>query len=358
MTVYQKISGVWTPATRPYYKVGNVWYPTKSVHFKDNGIWHTSYEFDLVPPNTPQIELSIVENDQDGRWIRVGVRTTGVYSDSDLQLIRVLTTYEGAMPTTPYGGTYTRKSDTNWPNEAWSDWKYNSYGDHGDTHVVSYKQWPLNPGTTTSLAAGTYHFGVWSLDNNGNWSAGVFTSIEMPKKGVNAPNIVVKEARFQANSSGSYTSAGYTAGQLVQQGSPRSRGLWFHGNQISEAMGNSGAVTIRNAQIQVSRTNDSGAATANVYLFHHGYATASALPGSSPTFSEATKVGTINKGETKWFTIPETFYDNFDTGIKGFGLSDRDPAKASAFPEDYSIVQSTIDSLRSGEVHVVWKEQL
>jgi hypothetical protein len=365
MSVYYKVSGAWQLVQEPYWKAGGIYKPARAVYLKTGGVWEPVYEYDITPPDPPTIELAIVENDEGGRWIRVGIRSPNSNHDTNLRRIRVLTTYNGAMPTTYNGGSYWSKSDDNWPNEPWSEWRYNYSaaipytGNHQDSSSVSYKQWPINPGTTTRITGGqTYHFAAWSEDLYGNWSVGNFAAIAVPKDGVDAPNVVKKEARFQANSSGSYTANGFAAGVLTQQANPISRGLWFHGQQLSDSIGNSGPVTIKSAQIQVQRGEDNGQPTANVYLFWHGYSTSAGLPESSPSFSNTTLVGTINKGETKWFTIPSTFNTHYNSDIKGFGLSHKDPIKAAAGADDYSVMKSTTDSLRSGEVHLVWEEQL
>ena len=104
----------------------------------------------------------------------------------------------------------------------------------------------------------TYYFTGWALDNSGNWSAGTPASITVPKNSKDVPNIVTKEARIQPNSSGSWKTAGFQGGDLIQQWSPGAMGLWFYGNQITDSMGSSGKVSVRSAQIYIRREDDSG----------------------------------------------------------------------------------------------------
>jgi hypothetical protein len=372
--IYQKINGVWTQAQRPYLHKGDpgqsgVWSALSAAYVKRSGVWVQAYEYDVDPPNPPEVTLSIYEdwngNKLHTRWIYVGVRLPGASNDPDARLSRVLTTYAGKPPTTQFGGTWTPGSDSSYPSEPWSEWRYNAFGVHKDTSVYIYKQWPRNAQPGTIIAGNRhYHFGAWSLDNNGNWSAPVQAQIWVPKASVNAPNIVVKEAKFQPVYSGSWTTSGFKPGSLVQQNSPRSTGLWFYGNQITDSFGaqttRGESITVKTAQIYIKRENDNGAADANIYLFWTPYAWISSLPaaGASIVREEPIKLGTLAKGQGKWFDLPTSYRNNLNHDIKGLGLSYKDPAKAAAFPEDYSSVVGTEVNLRVGELNIVWQEEL
>lgn len=374
MTLYQKVDGAWVPAQRAYVKQNGVWVASSEAWVKRSGAWVQAYDYDVIPPNPPEITLSVYE-DFDvikgkktlvTRYIRVGARLPGSSNDPDAQLTRVLTTYGGKPPTTQFGGTYTSASDASYPSEPWSEWRYNAYGPHKDTSAYIYKQWPRNATTGVKVAYDTtYYFTGWSLDNSGNWSVATEANIHIAKAGVDMANIVVKEARFQPDSSGSWRSTGFASGALVQQKNPKSQGLWFYGNQFTDSIGaqtTSGeTVNIRSAQIFVQRAaDDSGQANANLYLFWNGYGTPAALPapGAAIARAEITKIGTLAKGQGKWFELPDAFKNNLNTSLKGIGLDWKDPIKADAFPEDYSQVISVADNLRCGEVHIVWDEEL
>ena len=369
MAIHQKVDGVWTKAQRPYVRVNDVWVAGKTAWVKRSGVWVKAYEYDVTPPNPPEITLSISETRSGGtvssRWIRVGVRLPGSSNDSDARLTRVLTTYDGKAPTTQFGGTWTSAVDDTYPGEPWSEWRYNDFGPHKDTSVYAYKQWPRNAGGKYKIPGDrTYHFTGWSLDQDGNWSVANAASIKVPKAAVDSPNVVIKEARFQPNASGSWVTAGYVSGNLVQQRSPNSTGLWFYGNQFTDSIGaqTTGSETIKvtSAQIYVLRENDDGAANANIYLFWTDYPYVSSLPAAGAGIHryEITKLGTLAKGQAKWFTLPSAYYNNLNKSIKGLGLDGKDPVKATAFPEDYSAVTSTATNLRCGEVHIVWQETL
>jgi hypothetical protein len=366
--LYQKVDGVWVLCQRPYVKRNGVWTPADEAWIKSGGAWVQAYDFDVTPPNPPQIDLSVFE-DYDTikgvktlvtRYIKVGVRLPGGANDPEARLVRVLTDYAGKPPTTQYGGTFTSAPDDNYANEPWSEWRYNEFGAHADTSVTNYKQWPRNATAGSVVGSDqTYNFTGWSLDAAGNWSAATPASIHIPKAGIAAANVITHEARFQPNASGSWRNTGFQSGNLVQQKSPRSQGLWFYGNQFTDSI--NGQVTIKNSQIRIVRAaDDGGSATANIYLFWTDYGSTGALPatGTAITRHNITKIGQLSKGEADWFDLPAAFNDDLATNIKGMGLDWKDPAKADAFPADFSSVVSTASAIRCGEVHVVWEEQL
>ena len=119
-------------------------------------------------------------------------------------------------------------------------------------------------------------------------------------------------------------------------------------------------IKVTNSQIYVIRGDDDGQANANVYLFWTTYDQVSTLPakGQAITRNEITKLGTLAKGQAKWFDLPDKYNDNLNKSIKGLGLDGKDPAKATSYPDDYSTVTSTATNLRCGEVHIVWQETL
>lgn len=378
MPIYQRVNGVWTLCQRPYVLRNGAWTAVNEAWVRRSGNWVQAYNYDVTPPDPPEIALAVVEdfNTVKGvktlntRYVRVGVRLPGVANDPSAKLVRVLTDYEGKPPTTQFGGTKTIAPDANYPDEPWSEWRFGlpgapGYSGHPDSSVMTYKQWPRNFGPGQIIKSdSTYHFTGWSLDENGNWSAATQASIHIPKAGVDMPNVVTKEARFQPNSSGSWRTAGFASGDLVQQNSPRSQGVWLYGNQFTDSVGSNTTsgetITVKSAQIFVRRNDDGGSAVCNVYVFWMPYGTVGTLPpaGNALDRHEITKVGTLAKGQGAWFDLPPTFANNLSTGIKGIGLDWKDPVKSTAFPEDYSSVVSTAVNLRCGEVHVVWEEEL
>lgn len=369
MSVHYKTGGAWVEADQVYVKVQGIWVEARQVHNKISGSWVKVHEYDSTPPDPPVISLEVIDTEytensveKSGRYIKLGIRTPPASHDSKLKRVRVLTTYNNAAPTTQFGGTYTApQSDADWPDEPWSDWHYNGYGSgksHPDSSQYNYKQWPRNATQQSNLAEGRYYFSAWAEDKSGNWSAGTHTFIDLPKKSVESANVIRKEARIRANTAGSWVDGAFVSGQLEQRyANPKSRGFYFYGNEITNVIGDQGTPTIKGAQIFLIRGDDSGKPSANVYLFWHTETTSSGL-SSQPTRHEATKIGTIAKGEAKWFTIPESMWPNLEADdIKGFGLDHINPVMASGFPEDYSVIKSTGEQARSGEVHLVWVER-
>ena len=370
MALYQYDGTTWVLCNRPYVKVNGVWTASDAAYMRIGGTWQQAYDYDVTPPDPPVISLSVAEDFDtvkgqkklSTRYIKVGIRLPPVANDPDVRLVRVLTTYNGKPPTTQFGGTYTSGSDHNYPNEPWSEWRYNDYGGHKDTSVVVSKQWKPNYASGDVIPSDTtYYFTGWTLDNSGNWSASTPASIHVPKASQDMPNVITKEARIQPNSSGQWRTNGFHGGDLIQQSSPRSIGLWLYGNQISDTIGQQGTPTIKSAQIYIKRrTNDTGQANANLYLFWTDNGTVGGLPaaGTSIGRTEVTKLGTLAKGQGKWFNIPETYYNNMNSGIKGMGLDNKDPIKADAFPADFSTIVGVADNVRCGELHIVWEETL
>lgn len=369
MAIYQNINGVWTLCQRPYVNRNGVWTACSEAWVKRSGTWVQAYEYDVTPPDPPQISLEVVEdfNTIKGvktlatRYIKVGVRLPPAQNDPDARLTRVLTDYNGKAPTTQFGGTYTSAPDATYPNEPWSEWRYNEFGGHNDTSVYVYKQWPRNASSGTIVKSDeTFYFTGWSLDNSGNWSASTPASIHTAKASKDMPNIVTKETRIQPNSSGSWRSDGWHGGKLIQQKSPRSVGLWLYGNQITNSFNVAvSKTTIRSAQIYIKRENDTGVANANVYLYWTANGTVGGLPspGAALGKTEITKLGTLAKGQGAWFDLPSSFENNLNGGIKGMGLDWKAPDKADAFPNDYSSVVGVDQNLRCGELHITWEEE-
>lgn len=368
MTVHYKTGGAWTEADQVFFKNQDVWIEALEVHRKIAGSWVKVHEYDSTPPDPPVVSLEIIDTEyteekveKSGRYIKLGIRTPPVAHDEKLKRVRVLTTYNQKAPTTQFGGTYTSASDADWPDEPWSDWHYNGYGSgksHPDSSSYNYKQWPRNATQQSNLGEGRYYFSAWAEDKHGNWSAGTHTYIDLPKKSVDSANVIRKEARIRANSAGSWAGDAFVSGQLEQRYSnPKSRGYYFYGHEITNVIGDQGTPTIKSAQIYLVRGDDDGKPSANVYLFWHTEPSSSGL-SSQPVRSEEDKIGTIAKGEGKWFTIPASYWPNLESDdIKGFGLDYKDPAKASGFPEDYSVIKSVGEQARSGEIHLVWVER-
>jgi hypothetical protein len=368
VALYQKDAGVWKLCQRPYVKRNGVWVAVQEAYVKRSGVWTKAYEYDITPPPQPEISTEIIEAFSGGiattRYIKVGLRMPGGVHSPEIKQIRLLTTYNGGQPTTQFGGTYWTPSDNGYPSETWSDWKYGIYGVHDDTSNWQYKQWPVNAAAGTVLTADkTYYFSAWAMDDNGNWSGATHASVYIPKPTVNTPNIVTREAYFQPNTAGSYRGEtdAWSDGQLLQQKSPRSIGMWFYGNQIIESVGattvRSGSVNVTKAQIYIKRMNDEGSASAYMTLFWTGIGTPGTLPDNGPAKQELTNIGQLAKGEGQWFDMPLGFRNNFNEQIRALGLDWKRPSQTDASPADFSRVANLANAPSCGKIHLVWQEE-
>lgn len=365
MAIYVNVNGTWTPVVRPYVRKAGVWAPAMGVFSRTSGAWQQPFEYDVTPPSAPELTLTVETNSSGGAYILVGVRQPQTANDKDVAMIRVLVGKSGSSPSNPYpssptGATYISGSTDGYPHEPWSDYHYNDYKPyaHADTSVVIRKKYPLNQPSSGDLAAGTYRFAAWTRDFDGNWSVATRQSIVVPKKG--DPKTIAKSARFDAAESGYYLKNAWHAGDLLVQGMPgvpSANGWYFYGNRISESIGQNGTPTIKSAQILLHRTNDDGVANANIYLQRSAVGAPSA---SQPdTTGSQVFVGTLAKGQSKWFDIPTAWYGDLNKQTGAILLNHKSPDKAQANGDDYLIAEG-IDTrtgvIRPGELYVVWSE--
>lgn len=361
MGVYLKVGGEWVEATRPFVKVNGSWIPSKSVYVKDAGVWESAYQYDLTPPEAPTLSLTLVEPNSSARHIQVGAKVGSVH-DPELKRIRVLSTYNGAAPTTQYGGTYTSEPQTTYPNEPWSDFYFNGYSgsnENADSSQYRYKTWIPNATDSTGLVGDkTHYFAAWAEDINGNWSSGTFSSIFVPKQNSTpGSSTLPKEMSFRAYTSGSYTGSGYEGGLVIQSNSPRSRGVYFYADDIKQKIGKEGTPKIKSAQIFVHRRDDSGRPRADLWIFWHDYGYPGQI-GADLIKNDILHLGRISKAESKWFNLPAEYLPLLESNtIKGFGFNFRsDPNPPTE--NDYSVLKAVDDKPRAGEVHIVWEESL
>ena len=113
---------------------------------------------------------------------------------------------------------------------------------------------------------------------------------------------------------------------------------------------------IRSAKIKLTRIDNAGEASADVWIGVHDRSTLSELQlGPAQTGTE--KLGTLARGETKWFDIPKSLHDALSSK-KGFVLLNRNPAAARHSGAEYAITKGNQDDWRAGAFHVVWEEDL
>ncbi|WP_257064271.1 poly-gamma-glutamate hydrolase family protein [Priestia megaterium] len=103
---------------------------------------------------------------------------------------------------------------------------------------------------------------------------------------------------------------GYWGGYGVYEG------LWIFGSSPSTAVTGK---TIKSMRLKVTRKSaggNSGAVTC--YFRPHTY---TSIPAGDPTFLNASTTATFKWGESKWITIPSSFYSYFQSGsAKGVGI--------------------------------------
>lgn len=369
--LYRKSGGVWQECQRPYVKMNGVWTAASYAYVKRAGVWTKAYQYDVTPPDKPEVSLELIVNSSGGqvvtRYIKVGLRMPGAQHDPDLKKIRLLTTYNGGQPSTQFGGSYWTQADANFPNETWSDWMYGQWGAHNDTSNWQYKQWPVNAAAGTKITADkTYYFSAWAMDDAGNWGPALHASIYVDKETVHTPKVVQREAYFLPNETGRWngTNNSWQPGDLIEQKSPRCVGMWFYGNTIVDSIKSTtvraDSISIQVAQIYIHRCGpdkDSGQPTANVTSFWSPTGASGNLGGNGPDKRETEFLGQINKSQGTWFTLPNPFKNNMKDNLKSIGLDWKKPNNTDAVAADYSRMHGRGDDPNSGKVHVIWTEE-
>lgn len=369
MPVYINDGGTWKQTTRPFIKrsAGN-WSPAMGLWIKDGSTWKEAFHYDVTAPPPPELTLTVQQNSKGGQYLLVGTRAPGISNNPDVAMIRILVGTRGSTggyPSSPTDAQYIKDPDTtNYTKEPWSDWYYNGYKpaySHPDTSVLSVKHFQRSNWATADLAPDIYRFSAWSMDFYGNWSAATNLFLTVPKTG--DPKQINKRAYFEATQSGTYniTSAGsWTPGDLVQSGGPGLRstaGVFYYSTVLADSIGKNGPATVRDAQIRLNRTNDNGATNANIYLAMAN----ETVPGSSTGRDTSIyKLGTLAKGQAKWFAIPEALWSYLGTTKPGsMILWYQDPNKAQANSDDYSVIQGVNPSEGTrlqGQLSITWSE--
>lgn len=363
MTIYKKENGSWVQQDgRPWVKVNGEWVPATAGYVKRSGVWTNFYTYDATPPATPTLvatEYQATASEGGGRYIKLQV-TPGNLSDTTLKRIRILVSTTAPITSQYDTSGYISGDDVNFPGMPWSEIWFNGYNGIEQTPQSRQKIWTRNATGSTTVAAGKYYFSAWAEDFSGNWSGVATTWITLnPLSSPTAPSF---SGRYDATNAGTWvggdSSGSFQSGLQKQNGqaSPRERGIYFYGSQINEIRSTTISPRITSAQIYLTRRDDNGNANANVYIYGHGY-TKPADIGNLNYQTVVRFLGTIAKGEAKWFDIPSAFYDNIIMGnTKGFGLHDRDPSAGGPTDKDISAMRELSIAPRSGEVYFTWEE--
>lgn len=369
MAALVKINSTWVNVADMWTKSSGTWVKASEAYLKNAGVWTPVHASAPAPPASPILSLEIIRNTISGdihQWLKVGARYPLSVDLPRLARIRVLWGgSDSSTLSTQFGNNFINGRDSDWSQEPWSDWYYHADSEgktafaRTDTSVETFKQYPLNPGTTLDVLAGnrTYYVGAWSLDTFGQWSAGVTNSIFVPTAGSPPNTEVRKEARFLPFASGTSSQGVFTEGNLeTRPASGVKYGCWFYGNQITSNVGSGGPPTITNARIHMTRTTDDGfLPTSNVYAFWHTDNTTSGAFVPTSDRHNITLIGTIAKGQTVDLTLPDSFKDNYNSDIKGLGIAYETSTNAAG---DYSIIKGLDQDSRSGELHLNWTESV
>lgn len=364
---YQKTGGVWTYRDgRPYLKrSGTGWTPIVAGYVKRAGIWTNFYTFDAVPPIAPTLTVEeVITTFNAGGVVKRGrqvlVTAKPGTTDTTVRRVRVLVSPVN-QPTSQYDQSgYISASETAHPTEPWSEIYYNGYnGQARLSTVASTRGYTRNAGDETVVPAGSYYFSAWSEDFSGNWSPGTFKTITLTNFSTALPSF---NARIQANNAGTVSQGAFVNGDQRQAGTPQENGYYFYGSQLFQEISKATNPKVTSAQIFMHRKNDSGQDNANVYLAWHEHINRDDMP-NHPSFdgNGVTKVGTIAKGEAKWFDIPTAHWDNIaNRTLKGFCLGSRnldgDP-NTNATAKDFSVMKALTDTPRSGELYITFNDQ-
>lgn len=94
------------------------------------------------------------------------------------------------------------------------------------------------------------------------------------------------------------------------------RGLWFFGSGVASTLAGK---TIKSMRLKVTRKSAGGSSGAvTIYFRPHNYAS---KPGGQPSFPSTYTTATFKWGESKWITIPSSFYTYFtNSSYDGIGI--------------------------------------
>jgi hypothetical protein len=206
------------------------------------------------------------------------------------------------------------------------------------------------PGTAAVVGA-DYYWGAWQEDTSGNIGPSVSNHLKFPAPIVNSASYI--QPAYSDSWAPNYGIWRGTGGDydVYQGGTSAQVGMYFYGSNATNVLKGK---TITKMQIYIYRINTthgvSGAA--NVYFINHGYFS---RPSGAPTaYGGQTYLGTLNRGQGKWFNVPTAgnVWDAFANGLgnaKGFGLY---TGVVGVTSPDYLIAAAYNAGLASGRVYV------
>jgi len=362
--VYVKSSGGWIQKTgRPHLKVNGQWMPVKEGHVKQAGVWTEFYNYDVTPPQAPQLELTEVNPQYNyggalrlGRYINVTTAPAVVDDTIKRILVLVSTSYQ---PSSPFDApSFISIPGAEAPGEPWSELGYNGYLTSRPLTGVSTKRFTANQADSSVLPGGTYYVSAWAQDWAGNWSDGTYDSITL----TNAFDVTQTTSHVyngRATSGGTYQAStnNYSQGDMDWTASPVRNAVWFYGTQFANAIASAPInATITSMKVYLHRKAvDKGPQASNLYLTAHGFNSGAEIEAAHGFFLlGASHIGTLAKGEGKWFDVPASMYSSIITGGAGLALVARTPGMTSF---SQGTLNSVSTAVRQGEIQMTWTSE-
>jgi hypothetical protein len=375
MTAYVKRNGIWVAVKDMYIKDSGVWVQSEEGYFRQGIDWDLVHTKPGLPPPGPVLSLqdkkTISGIAASKRYIEVGIRHPSSGDSTALRRVRVLIS-STSQPSTQFGSGFIDSPAISYKNEPWSDWYYDAYVDeggtsrpdtHGSSNAFTYKEY--NPGWDPSLAGNkTYYVSAWCQNTDDQWSVGTFDSIFLPsqfgtsqpiyKKMVVNPNAVRGIAyNTTAGAWEPVSNEDESQDDVITQ--VNRGGIVWYGNKVISPIPSGADIT--KARVRISRRNDTYNATANIYARWHNEVSddletvfVDDIVNSS---SEIALLGTINKGETKWFNLPSAWHDNLAGGFRGLVITRNTSGGSTA---DHHWLYGVLNSTRAFELEVEWTE--
>ena len=318
MTWLTRGANGWTTVYDPYVRTTQSWNKVNQGFVFENGQWVRFFNRDIDHPAAPTLALTALGT------VYISSEITG--STSDAVKVSLWIAY-GYTPSTIEGSS----------NQVLAKVPYDY-----TTGLLDVRSWNLTPGLQYWATAVVY-------DITGNRSPTATDSVLVPA----AP--VAKTAYVDPVGSKSWRpdiSDWRVTSDVYQGGSTLHKGCWFYGDRLDKI--NYG--TIKNMQIKIARenTNHGIAGASNVWLAHHEN---KSRPNGNPgTMRDATKVGTLTRGQSKWFDVPKSWWSGFENAnpnYNGLGLYTTVGGENNV---NHIITHAASDNVASGRVYVEWEE--
>lgn len=342
--LWQKVADDLWVEGEPYARSTSGWKKGSAYYQKNGTVWVKLWEKDVTPPLAPTITSLTYSNTT--KYVTIKVKTDSSVDIKSLDVRRSIYAYP----------TGTTTSSESFP---------------GNTKtVVRDTEYTFNvPFTKTNV---TFYYSVFAFDADGNRSVRAIKSIfvptpvvptsppppdkvvTQPKPGTTtqptSPAPTVYKAVIKTTGSRSWTSDYDKWYANVYQGGLNDyKGCWFYSTRLTNVT--KVARKIRKMTIRITRSSSQNGVPgeANVWLMMHDRTSAS----GTPSFFPRVKIGTLGRGETHTFAVPQSFWDNLQrqTKWKGFGLRGGNIAYTSP---DYLVAYGY--GTRSGEIYIEYEK--